>query len=139
MTSQAIYGLSMERTGILGERSTIAPLYSYYVSESELLAKLYLFRNQELARLAHRLALELLATDKSGLNIKLTFKCWNNQAFMILVAILGNIPLFFCFRLSFSSSSSLKMESSESGIVSDDTPLFKSGGKKLKLMTISRN
>lgn len=54
----------------------------------------------------------------------LTVRCWNSQAFMILVAILGKIPRFFCLRFSFSSSSSLNIESSESGIFSDEAPLL---------------
>lgn len=52
-----------------------------------------------------------------------TVKCWKSHAFIIFVAILGKIPLFFCFLLSFSSSSSLNIESSESGIFSVGTPL----------------
>ena len=74
-----------------------------------------------------------LQNAKSSITLhrtKLTFKCWKSHPFMMLVAILGKIPRFFCLRLSFSSSSSLNIESSESGMVSDDTPLFRSGGKE---------
>ncbi len=61
-------------------------------------------------------SIELLAEQMKSL----TARCWNNQAFMIFVAILGNIPLFFCFGRSISSSSCPLKLSDESAFVSDD-------------------
>lgn len=58
-----------------------------------------------------------LFTNKSELTLKdtkyLTVKCWKSQAFIMLVAALGNIPLFFWLFFDCSSSVLSPFPSSE--------------------------
>jgi len=58
-----------------------------------------------------------------GFQMTLTVRCWNNQARMMLVAILGKMPRFFC-RLAalFASESSSAVPSPDPILLSSPSP-----------------
>lgn len=57
--------------------------------------------------------------------ITLTVRCWNSQAFMMFVAALGKIPLFFWLFLPWSSSAVSLPPSSDPIEALRDCPIMK--------------